>query len=178
MSAHNFLTLRGAKARDPMKWTTCIQQTIRRYGSRVQTMIGQHHWPKFGNENVEEHLTMTRDYIKFTYDQSVRLLNLGFGMEEISETIEMPKSMDSYFNIRGHYGHLKHNSKEVYQFYVGWWDGNPAGFQRLPPVERAQQFVADMGGIEAVIERGQWHHDNGIYRWFAESMTGGQISGG
>ncbi|KNC84264.1 hypothetical protein SARC_03512 [Sphaeroforma arctica JP610] len=171
MSAHNFLTLRGAKARDPMKWTTCIQQTIQRYGDRVQTMIGQHHWPKFGNENVVEHLTMTRDYIKFTHDQAVRLLNLGFGMEEISETIEMPKSMDSYFNTRGHYGHLKHNSKEVYQFYVGWWDGNPAGFQRLPPVERAQQFVADMGGIEAVIERGQWHHDNGNYRWCAESMN-------
>ncbi|KNC75443.1 hypothetical protein SARC_12031 [Sphaeroforma arctica JP610] len=74
MSAHNFLTLRGAKARDPVKWTT--------------------------------------------------------------ETIEMPKSIDSYFNTRGHYGHLKHNSKEVYQFYVGWWDGNPAGFQHLPPVER------------------------------------------
>ncbi|KNC84572.1 hypothetical protein SARC_03215 [Sphaeroforma arctica JP610] len=164
MSAHNFLTLRGAKARDPMKWTTCIQQKIQRYGDLVQTMIGQHHWPNFGNENVVEHLTMTRDYIKFTHDQSVCLLNLGFGMEEISKTIEMPKSLDSYFNTRGqHYGHLKHNSRE--------WDANPAGFQRLPPVERAQQFVADMGGIEAVIERGQWHHNNGNSRWCAESMN-------
>ncbi|KNC80741.1 hypothetical protein SARC_06911 [Sphaeroforma arctica JP610] len=171
MSTHNFLTLRGAKARDTMKWSTAIQETLQRYGDRVQVLIGQHHWPKFGNGAVVEHLTMTRDYIKFTHDQSVRLLNLGFGMEEISETIQMPKSLDSYFNTRGHYGHLKHNSKEVYQFYVGWWDGNPAALQRLPPVERAQQFVADMGGIEAVMKRGQWHYDNGNYRWCAESMN-------
>eukprot|EP01134_Creolimax_fragrantissima_P008617 CFRG8617T1 len=171
MTAHNLLTLRGSKARDPMLWVAAIQNAMDRHGEDINILIGQHHWPKIGNDKVIEHLTMARDYLKFTHDQTVRYINLGFTMEEISETVTMPPSIDSYFNTRGHYGHIKHNTKEVYQFYVGWWDGNPSNFQRLPPVERAQQLVADIGGIDEVIVRGKWHRDNGNYRWCAELMS-------
>ncbi|KNC79620.1 hypothetical protein SARC_07992 [Sphaeroforma arctica JP610] len=171
MGMHNFLTPRGAKGRDTMKWVAALQKTLDHYGTKVENMIGQHHWPKYGNAAVVEHLENYRDTIKFTHDQAVRLLNLGLGMEEIGETIELPASLDSNFNTRGHYGHLKHNSKEVYQFYVGWWDGKPATYQQLPPVERAQQYVADMGGNAEVRKRGEWHRDNGNYRYCAEIMN-------
>eukprot|EP01134_Creolimax_fragrantissima_P008616 CFRG8616T1 len=171
MTAHNLLPLRGSKARDSLLWVAAVQNAIDRHGDDIKILIGQHHWPKIGNDKVIEHLTMARDYLKFTHDQTVRYINLGFTMEEISETVTMPPSIDSYFNTRGHYGHIKHNTKEVYQFYVGWWDGNPSNFQRLPPVERAQQLVADIGGIDEVIVRGKWHRDNGNYRWCAELMS-------
>eukprot|EP00121_Abeoforma_whisleri_P009183 Awhi_evm2s8438 len=171
MSTHNFLTLRGSKVRDPMKWYHAIQSTINTYGSKVEYLIGQHHYPKFGNQAAVDHLSMTRDVIKYTHDQSVRLFNLGYNMEEVSESIKLPDEMEKYFSTRGHYGHLKHNSKAVFQFYNGWWDANPANLQRLPPVERAQQYVGDMGGVEQVMKRGQFHLENGNYRWCAEIMN-------
>ncbi|KNC86990.1 hypothetical protein SARC_00883 [Sphaeroforma arctica JP610] len=158
MGMHNCLTPRGAKEDLRSLWL-------------VENMIGQHHWPKYGNAAVVEHLENYRDTIKFPHNQAVRLLKLGLGMEEISETIELPASLDSNFSTRGHYGHLKHNSKEVYQFYVGWWDGKPATYQQLPPVERAQQYAADMGGNAEVRKRGEWHRDNENYRYCAKIMN-------
>ncbi|KNC83116.1 hypothetical protein SARC_04614 [Sphaeroforma arctica JP610] len=137
----------GAKGRDTIKWVAALQKTLDHYGSKVENMIGQHHWPKYGNAAVVEHLENYRDTIKFTHDQAPN------------------------FNTRGHYGHLKHNSKEVYQFYVGWWDGKPATYQQLPPVECAQQYVADMGGNAEARKRGEWHRDNGNYRYYAEIMN-------
>ena len=45
------------------------------------------------------------------------------------------------FSCRGYYGTLRHNIKAVYQFYLGWWDGNPATYHNLPPVESGKRLV-------------------------------------
>ncbi len=48
--------------------------------------------------------------------------------------------------MHGYYGTLSHNSKAVYQRYLGWYDANPANLYPLPPVERAKKLVEYMGG--------------------------------
>ncbi len=55
--------------------------------------------------------------------------------------------------MRGYYGTRSHNSKAVYQKYLGWYDANPANLNPLPPAESAQRDVEYMGGANAVIER-------------------------
>lgn len=56
--------------------------------------------------------------------------------------------MDKKFYNRGYYGTVSHNSKAQYQMYFGWYDGNPANLNPLPPVElpankEAKQLLAD-----------------------------------
>ncbi|KNC82848.1 hypothetical protein SARC_04872 [Sphaeroforma arctica JP610] len=64
-----------------MKWVAALQKTLDHYGSKAENMIGQHHWPKYGNAAVVAHLENYRDTIKFTHDQAVRLLNLGLAAQ-------------------------------------------------------------------------------------------------
>ena len=61
--------------------------------------------------------------------------------------------------------------RAVYNFYLGYFDGNPANLNPLPPVELAARYVAAMGGPDAVIKLGREAFQKGDYRWGAELMN-------
>ena len=108
-----------------------------------------------------------RDTYKFIHDQTLRLANAGLTPREIAEQIELPEALRPSFANRGYYGTVKHNSKAVYQWYFGWFDGNPANLDPLPPVEEAVRYVEAMGGAEAVRSRAERAFESGDYRWAA-----------
>ena len=53
--------------------------------------------------------------------------------------------------------------------YMGWYDGNPANLNPLPPEEASQRYVQAMGGEQAVLEGAVDAYDDGEYRWAARS---------
>jgi len=55
--------------------------------------------------------------------------------------------------------------------YLGWFDGNPATLNALPPVEASKNYVEFMGGADAVLEKAKESFDNGDYRWVAEVVN-------
>ena len=130
---HNVLTLRGAQVRDPLKWATYIDETIDLWGGDVQVKFQSHHWPQWGNAGIIDYFGKQRDIYKYTHDQSVRLMNMGYNGEEISEMIKLPASLENEWSTRGYYGTLRHNSRAVYQRYMGWYNGNPSDLNNLPP---------------------------------------------
>ena len=66
-----------------------------------------------------------RDMYKYIHDQSVNLMNKGYTGVEIANMIKLPPELDKYWSNRGYYGSLKHNTRAVYQRYMGWYDANP-----------------------------------------------------
>ena len=116
-------------------------------------------------------LTKQRDLYKYLHDQTVRLMNHGWKAAEIAERLALPKSLAGTWHVRGYYGTLSHNSKSVYQRYLGWYDANPANLNPLPPVERGRKYVEYMGGAEAAIRRARGDFARGEYRWVAEAMS-------
>ena len=69
---------------------------------------------------------------------------------------------------RGYYGTMSHNSKAVYQRYMGWYDANPCvAAMRLPPVAAGTHYVEAMGGADAAIAKADAAMKAGEYRWAA-----------
>ena len=167
---HNFLPLRGAVVRDPRMWAHYLAEAIDRFCPAAEILIAQHHWPVWGATNVRAYLEAQHDLYKFIHDQSVRLLNLGRKPEEIADEITLPDSLASKWFLRGYYGSLKHNAKAVYQRYLGWYDGNPATLDRLPPTETAIHTLRYMGGADAAFALAQADFAAGDYRWVAQIM--------
>ena len=58
-----------------------------------------------------------------------------------------PAIANQWFN-KGYYGTYSHNSKAIYQYYLGWYDAVPANLNPHPPEVRAAKFVAAMGGAK------------------------------
>jgi len=167
---HNLYTLRGAKVRNPLDWSGYIDDVIHRFPD-VETLFASHHWPRWGNERVIGYLKKQRDLYKFIHDQTLRLANDGLTPREIAETLVLPESLASFFPDRGYYGTLSHNSKAVYQLYFGWYDGNPANLDPLPPVAAAEKYVEFMGGRDAVLAKARASFDAGEYRWTATVLN-------
>ena len=168
---HNFLPLRGAVVRDPRMWAHYLAEAIDRFCPAAQILIAQHHWPVWGASEVRSYLEAQHDLYKFIHDQSVRLINLGRKPEEIAEEIALPEALAGKWFLRGYYGSLKHNAKAVYQRYLGWYDGNPATLDRLPPTETAIRTLRYMGGADAAVALAQADFAAGDYRWVAQVMS-------
>jgi alkyl sulfatase BDS1-like metallo-beta-lactamase superfamily hydrolase len=164
---HNLYTLRGAEIRDGRLWSRYIDEAIERYGDRTDAVIAQHHWPMWGGPRIVPFLKKQRDLYKFIHDQTVRLLNHGLTPTEIAEQLKLPASLAGEWAARGYYGTLKHNARAVYQFYLGWYDANPADLDPLPRAEEARKQVEYMGGSEAVLKRAREDFARGQYRWVA-----------
>jgi alkyl sulfatase BDS1-like metallo-beta-lactamase superfamily hydrolase len=112
-----------------------------------------------------------QDMYKFIHDQTVRLANIGYTPKEIAEKLRLPKSLAGNFHLRGYYGTLSHNSKAVYQHYFGWYEGNPAQLNPLPPVESSLRYVEFMGGADAILKKAEVYLDKGEYRWVGEVLN-------
>ena len=168
---HNLYTLRGAEIRDGRLWARYIDEAIVRYGDKTDAVIAQHHWPMWGNQRIVAFLKKQRDLYKFMHDQAVRLLNHGLTPSEIAEKLQLPASLAGEWSTRGYYGTLSHNAKAVYQFYLGWYDANPADLNPLPRTEAARKQVEYMGGSEAVLKRAREDFKAGQYRWVASVMS-------
>jgi len=167
---HNLYTLRGAKVRDALQWSNYIDQALGQFG-KAEIYFGTHHWPIWGNARIVDFLKKQRDLYKYIHDQTMRLAYQGLTPDEIAESLELPPSLGSEFYNRGYYGSLRHNAKAVYQYYFGWFDGNPAHLNPLPPETSAKKYIEYMGGMESVLAKAQQSFDQGDYRWVAEVMN-------
>ncbi|MBC8931508.1 MBL fold metallo-hydrolase, partial [Escherichia coli] len=67
---HNILTLRGAQIRDAYEWWKDIDKAIRAFGDKYEVCIVQHHWPTWGNEEINDMLIHQRDAYKYMHDQT------------------------------------------------------------------------------------------------------------
>jgi len=133
--------------------------------------FASHHWPIWGREEVIAYLEKQRDLYKYIHDQTLRLANHGYTMEEIAEQLELPDSLAKDFSCRDYYGTVRHNAKAVYVKYLGYFNGNPATLNALPTAQAAVRYVEYMGGAKAILERAREDFERGEYRWVAEVMN-------
>ena len=167
---HNLLPIRGAKVRDALRWATYMEQALEQT-REAEVYIASHHWPVWGNANIQQFITMHRDVYKYTHDQTVRLMNAGYTPSEIADKVQLPKSLADFMAVRGHYGDLRHNVKAVYQFYLGFFDGNPAHLNPLAPADVGKRYVDLAGGPDKAIAAAQSAFDQGDMRWAAELLN-------
>lgn len=159
---HNLYTPRGAKTRDARLWPKYLNQTMQRWGDKYEALIGMHHWPVWGQDNVTSHLKNQRDVIKYTHDRVLHLANLGYTIDEVGNMIEIPESILNSWSTHPYYGGVQRNARSVYNFYLGYFDGNPATIVKLAPEDRAKAY-ADAFGVDALIAAAQKHYESGNY---------------
>jgi alkyl sulfatase BDS1-like metallo-beta-lactamase superfamily hydrolase len=165
---HNVLTPRGAPVRDALAWSKYLGEAIELFGGRCELMFAQHHWPRWGRGRVIEFLAEHRDLYRYLHDQTLRLANRGLTPTEIAAELELPPSLSGAWACRGYYGTVSHNARAVYQRYLGFFDGNPAHLDPLPPVDAARRHVELAGGLEALLAHVRAAIERGEHRWAAE----------
>lgn len=170
-SMHNILTPRGAKVRDTRAWAGFLDEALRLYGARSEVMIASHCWPRFGQDEVARTLAAQRDNYRYLHDQTVRLMNQGASPAELAEVLALPPTLARDWFNRGYYGTYSHNSKAIYQFYLGWYDAVPANLHPHPPSERAKRLITALGGAKKAIAVARKAMIAGDYRWSSDLLN-------
>ena len=165
---HNLYTLRGAEVRDGQAWANFLMETLKLYGKDVEVVFQAHNWPHWDNANIVEYVLNTAAAYKFINDQTLLYLNEGYTSTEIANMIELPEELKKNWYTRQYYGTVAHNSKAVYQKYMGWYDANPIHLGELEPTERAKKFVEYLGDVDEVLRKAREDYDKGEYQWVAE----------
>jgi alkyl sulfatase BDS1-like metallo-beta-lactamase superfamily hydrolase len=167
---HNIYTLRGAKARDALGWSKYINQMLDLF-PEAETAFRSHHWPVWGKQEVRQLLVNQRDTYRFIHDEALHLANQGKTPQDLGNAEFFPRALREDFSARGYYGTLSHNLRAVYNFYLGWYDSNPATLNPLPRRQSAERYVDAMGGAKAMLAKAQKAYDGGDYRWVVEMVN-------
>ena len=168
---HNVLTLRGAQVRDALHWSKVIDAMLLKWGGTAEVAMASHHWPTWGAGEVSSLLANQRDAYRYVHDRTLFLANRGATLHELADQTPEAPVQGRDFATRGYYGTLNHDMKAVYQRYFGWWDGNPANFNPLPPEQSAPKYVALAGGADKLLAAGREALKAGDYRWAAELLN-------
>ena len=167
---HNLYPIRGAQTRDALAWSKYIAEALELWGDDTDVMFASHHWPRFGNADVRAFLSMQRDLYRWMHDQTMRLANQGLRPTEIAAQMRLPVEFNES-HVQGYYGTVSHNCRSVYNRYLGWYDGNPANLDPLPPVEAGANYLEFMGGTDAVLAKARESFERGEYRWVAQVVN-------
>lgn len=95
------------------------------WGNDAEVLFMPHTWPVWGNKHINDYIGKYRDTIKYIHDQTLHLANQGYTMNEIGDMIKLPPALANNWASRGYYGSVSHNARAVYNFYLGYYDGNP-----------------------------------------------------
>ena len=168
---HNIYTLRGALVRDALAWSKYINEALYLYGKKAEVMFASHHWPRWGNERIQEVLRDQRDAYAHINNQVLHLANQGVTIDEIHNVYEVPPSLQTQWHVRGYHGSPEHNSRAVINRYLGYWDANPATLIPLSPADSAPLYVEMMGGANKVMKKARELYKDGEYRLAQEIMN-------
>lgn len=165
---HNLYTLRGAQVRDGNAWAEYLMEALALYGDDAEVVFQSHNWPHWGKEVIGDYITDTAAMYKFINDQSLLYINEGYTETEIANMIKLPEKLEKVWYTRQYYGTLAHNSKAVYEKYMGWYDANPVHLAELEPTENAKKTVEYMGDPEQILIKAKADYDKGEYQWVAQ----------
>jgi alkyl sulfatase BDS1-like metallo-beta-lactamase superfamily hydrolase len=168
---HNIYTLRGALVRDALNWSKYINEALYLYGQEAEVLFGAHHWPRWGNDRVQEIMRNQRDLYAHFNNQVLHFANQGVTINQIHNVYDLPKSLQQKWECRGYHGSVQHNCRGVINRYLGFWDCNPATLIPLSPEDSAPLYVEMMGGAAKILARGKELYDEGKYMLAQEILN-------
>ena len=143
----NVFAIRGEEYRDPRILIEGIEHMI---ALEAEHMVGVHGPPLSGTKQIREDLTQYRDSIQYMWDQTVRGINKGLTIGEITEMVQLPEKYNNRYFTKQFYGLVEHHVRQIHNGLRGWFDGDEASLFPLPPSERAKKLINGFGGEEIV----------------------------
>ncbi len=164
----NLYSMSGLEDVDIQSWIDAID-TMR--GLNSTFLVPSHLMPARGPENISDILTSYRDGISYLVQQTVRYINQGYNVDEITEILELPSYLKNHPWLQEKTGQLSWIVRQIYTYIVGWNFGDATWFNPITLQERGSKIVNGFGGLNATLDEIKRSLDNKEYSWAAELST-------
>ena len=109
-------------------------------------LLPGHGLPIVGADRVRQALTDTAALLEHLHDATLAMMNEGATLDEIVHTVRAPDALLERPYLRPVYDEPEFVVHNVWRFYGGWYDGNPARLQPAPDAAVAVEVAALAGG--------------------------------
>jgi len=140
----NLYAIRGTEYRDVNDWINSLSAMI---AKDAHHLVGGHTRPIIGKEKVKEILTTFRDAVQYVFEKTVEGINQGMTPDELVDYVQLPERFSSQDYLHGYYGRVDWSVRQIFNGYMGWFDGNATNLIPLSSKEEAHKTVALMGGV-------------------------------
>ena len=161
----NLYTIRGTSYRDTKSWYQSVD-AMRSY--KPEYLISCHGPFLSGEDVIEERLTIYRDAIQYIHDYAVRGANLGKTPDELVEEFEYPSYFLENYDLQEKYGKVSWSIRNVYNGYLGFFDGKAVNLDPLSAKQRAKLIFELIGSKEQLIDEINKANNLKNYQWAAE----------
>lgn len=166
----NLYTMRGTSYRDVKAWYEGVGKLLA-YAKKANTYSGSHMRAWVGTEFIVERIQSYRDAVQYVHDQTIYWINLGYKRDQLAEKVVLPEPYASDPWLMEYYGTVAHSVRNIYDGYLGWWDGDVTLLARPGFIELSRQYVNAMGGRDQVVALAKRAVDRRNYGWAAEILT-------
>ncbi len=161
----NLYAIRGTEYRDVSKWIEALD-TVLEYPA--EAMAQGHTRPIVGRDAVRDAVTVMRDAIKYTFDKTIEGMNKGMTPDQLVEYAKLPEPLASHPNLMQYYGRQEWAIRNIFNGYLGWFDGNATSLRPLPPKIEAEKFATALGGESKLYKLAKQALRDADYQWCAE----------
>lgn len=161
----NIYTLRGGVYRDPLTWRDGLK-VIR--DLQPEILLSTHTRAVIGKEEVATRLTGYMDQVSLTYDQTLRGMLKGLSLGDLRNSIYIPPHLAEIPENAQSYGETVHFPEAIYNYVIGWFDGDVTKLFSVAPTEEATRLVELMGGETKVIAAARQALDKQEFAWGAQ----------
>ncbi len=162
--ASNMYTLRGDAYRDPSTWTNALKD-IRDLEPEYVLTVGAGAKALVGKEVIRDTINALMDARNYTYDQAIRLTNMGVPADQLKHYMPLPKSITANPYVNNAYGSFETFPQAYPTQNHGYFSGNPEEIHNLPKPVHAEHMIKLAGGVEQTYIAWQQAMEKGEYLW-------------
>lgn len=163
----NIYAIRGEEYRDPRVLLEGIDQL---YELAAEHLIGTH-GPPLSGPDIGPAVLDYRDAIQFLWDQTVRCLNKGLRLDEVTAQVQLPERFKRSYLTQQFYGLAEHHVRQIHSGLFGWLDEDESHLFPLPAASRSQKLIDGFGGPDAVRQQVDAALAGRDWRWAAETAS-------
>ncbi|MEQ9409169.1 MAG: alkyl/aryl-sulfatase [Fuerstiella sp.] len=161
----NLYAIRGTPNRSVRLWANSLDTMVK---LNATSLVPGHTLPVLGEKETKQALTDYRDAVQFVHDKTVEGINKGLTPDELVEYVKLPKHLAEKDYLQPFYGNVEFGVRSIFNFYLGWFDGNPTTLFRLTPKEEAERMAKLAGGKDRLMAAARKALEDDDPQWSAQ----------
>lgn len=167
-SLPNIYAIRGTETRNCNDWVASLDLMR---SLQPEILVLGHTRPLQGAETIHSTLTAYRDAIQFMHDQTVRLMNKGMTLNDIAQTVHLPKHLAKHPFLQPLYGTVPWAVRAIFTHYMGWFSGSPEELSQLSTFEKAEELQDLAGAFQRLLYKALEALRESRFEWALELAT-------
>jgi alkyl sulfatase BDS1-like metallo-beta-lactamase superfamily hydrolase len=119
----------------------------------AEVLLPGHGLPIVGSARVRQAVNDSADLLESLHDQVLALMNQGARLDQVIHSVRAPQALLEKPYLRPIYDEPEFVVRNVWRFYGGWYDGNPAHLKPAPEADLARELAGLSGGAGRLAER-------------------------